>query len=134
PLSQLALTRDPRRRQLGLRYLFGAGLCALPAFALGGGWLWLLWPVVSLTLVGLTYLLFGARGFQKGSDGQLGMAGRWLLAPYLAAAWLNSRLWTWRQPAPVEVRDGVWLGRIPGRRALVLSPFTGLVDLCAELS
>ena len=57
----------------------------------------------------------GAGVFQKRADGRLGLAARWLLAPYLGAAWLNSRLWTWRASQPVAVADGVWLGRMPGR-------------------
>ncbi|WP_265946620.1 dual specificity protein phosphatase family protein [Dechloromonas sp. A34] len=55
------------------------------------------------------------------------------MAPYLAAAWLNSRLWTSRQPAPVQVADGVWLGRMQTRREMATGRFAGLLDLTAEL-
>lgn len=133
PLSTLQPARDPRRRSLALGYALGAALCALPAFALGGAWLWLLWPAVSLLLVALNYALLGAAGFQKGSDGRLSSAALWLLAPYLAAAWVNSRLWTRRQPAPDAVGEGIWLGRIPSRGELAGGPFTAVIDLCAEL-
>ena len=51
----------------------------------------------------LFYAGVGAGGFQKGSDGRLSVAARWLLAPYLAGAWLNSRWWTRRHPQPVAV-------------------------------
>lgn len=87
------------------------------------GWaLWLLWPTVSLLMVGLNYLLLGAQGFQKlgtqHSDtarraGRLSVGATGLLAPYLAAAWLNSRLWTRKAQQPVQVGDNVWLGRFP---------------------
>ncbi len=54
------------------------------------------------------------------------------MGPYLTAAWLNSRLWTRKSPRPVEVADGVWLGRVP---ASGLPPsLRGVVDTCAELS
>ena len=124
-------TRDPARWRLAVLYLAGALAAAALAVAGGGGWLWLWWVTLSLTLVAANYALLGAAGFQKRADGRLGTAARWLYAPYLAAAWINSRWWTRRQPAPVEVADGVWLGRIPGR-----SERAGLaiVDVCAEVS
>jgi protein-tyrosine phosphatase len=133
PLSRARLAACRARRRLALRYALGGALCAVPAFALGGAWLWLCWPAVALLLVALNYALFGAQGFQKGADGRLSVAARWLLAPYLLGAWLNSRLWTRRQPAPNEVCDGVWLGRLPGAGELARGPFRALVDLCAEL-
>lgn len=133
PLRQARLAVSPERWRLALRYALGGALCAVPAFALGGAWLWLCWPAVALLLVALNYALFGAQGFQKGADGRLSVAARWLLAPYLLGAWLNSRLWTRRQPAPNEVCDGVWLGRLPGAGELARGPFRALVDLCAEL-
>ncbi|WP_173644310.1 dual specificity protein phosphatase family protein, partial [Xanthomonas citri] len=66
------------------------------------------------------------------SDGRLSLAARWLYAPYLLAAWCNSRLWTWRAPSPRAVCDGVWLGRIPlpGQR----DERAAVVDVSAELS
>lgn len=134
PLGQARLTGCRVRRRLALRYALGSAALATGAFSLGGAWLWLCWPAVSLLLVALNYAVFGAQGFQKGADGRLSSAARWLLAPYLAGAWLSSRLWTFRQPAPDEVCDGVWLGRLPGARALARSPFRAVVDLCAELS
>lgn len=70
--------------------------------------------------------------FQKRADGRLTVAARWLLAPYLGAAWINSRLWTRRVPQPVPVVDGVWLGRIPD--GALPPPLSGVVDACAELS
>ena len=48
----------------------------------------------------------------------LSVAARWLLAPYLAGAWLNSRWWTRRHPEAVAVCDGVWIGRMPSSRDL----------------
>lgn len=124
---------QPSARRLGLaaRYAVGAGLLASVAFTLHGAWLWLLWPGVALLMVALNYALFGAAGFQKRADGSQSCAVRWLLAPYLTAAWANSRLWTRRHPHPDEVCDGVHLGRLPGRGEA--SGFASVVDLCAEL-
>lgn len=114
-----------------LALVVGALLCAVPAGALGGAWLWLAWPAVSLALVALTYGVLGAGGFQKGADGGLSPAACWLLAPYLIGTWGNSRLWTWCHPQADEVCDGVYLGRIPGRGEG--AQFTAVIDLCAEL-
>lgn len=131
PFSRARLARDWARWQLALRY--GAGVLGLLilAFTLGGGWLWVLLPAVSMLLVALNYGLLGAAGFQKGIDGQLTQASRWLYAPYLSAAWINSRLWTRNHPQPDLIVDNVWLGRIPAANELY--PFNAVVDLCAEL-
>jgi len=100
PLTQIRLASDPRRWRLALRYGLGATLCAVLAVKLGGTWLWLSWLAVALAMVALNYLLFGAGGFQKQADGRLSPAATVLLAPYLLGAWINSRLWTFRKPAP----------------------------------
>ena len=131
PLRSVRLAKDPKRWRLALRYLFGAAIFAIPAFGLGGGWLWLIWPAVALLLVALNYAVLDADGFQKRADGRLSPAARWLFAPYTAAAWINSRLWTYKHPQPNEVVDNVWLGRLPDGDQL--QPFKAIVDLCAEL-
>jgi protein-tyrosine phosphatase len=101
------------------------------ALWIGGAALWLIWPTVSLVLVAANYAVFGAAGFQKGADGRMSLAARVLLAPYLAGAWINSRAWTRREPAPVTVADGVALGRLPARK--VAAEFATVIDLSAEL-
>lgn len=131
PLKNMQLTNSPQRRRLGLRYLAGASALAVLAFVLGGIYLWLLWPAVSLLIVGLNYLFFGVQGFQKQADGRLSPGAWGLLAPYLLGAWINSRVWTRNAPDPVHVLDNVWLGRIPARKSL--GNVDGLLDLCAEL-
>lgn len=130
-LRQIRLASDPRRWRLALRYGLGATLCAVLAFKLGGAWLWLSWLAVALAMVALNYLLFGAGGFQKQADGRLSPAATVLLAPYLLGAWINSRLWTFRQPAPSQVVEGIDLGRLPAMGDL--GGYAALVDLCAEL-
>lgn len=134
PLRSARLSKDRTRLRLALRYALGAAAMFIPAFALGGAWLWLIWPAVAVLGVALNYLVFDADGFQKRADGRLSPAVRWMLAPYLAAAWVNSRGWTRRHPQPDRVTDDVWLGRIPTSKELKKSPFSGVLDLCAELS
>ncbi|MCD0279947.1 phosphatase PAP2/dual specificity phosphatase family protein [Xanthomonas melonis] len=132
PFAQAQLARDARRWQLAAAYLAGALASAALAAWSGGAGLWALWPSLSLGLVAVNYAALGPLGFQKRSDGQLSLAARWLYAPYLLAAWCNSRLWTRRDPLPRLVCDDVWLGRIPlpAQRAA----FAAVVDLSAELS
>ena len=131
PLSAFHVALDRRRLVLASRY--GAGAAVIGALALigGGAALWLLWPAISLAMVAANYAFFGPTGFQKRQDGGMTLAACVLLAPYLAAAWINSRLWTRKQPAPVIVADGVALGRLPDRA--VAAGFSTVIDLCAEL-
>jgi len=124
----------PSRWRLAGGYFAGALVCAGLASAWRGGALWLLWPGLSLALVALFYARVGARGFQKAADGRQSLAARWLLAPYLAGARVNSRLWTHAHPEPSHVTDGVWIGRSPTARELAQSPFRAIVDLAAEIA
>jgi hypothetical protein len=133
PLRRWSWAADRARRRLALLYAAGAAGCAAVA-TIGGGWLWMFWPALALALVALNYAVIGARGFQKGPAGRLSLGARALLAPYLALAWLNSRLWTLRHPHAADVADGVSIGRVPGRGDFERSPFAGVVDLSAEMS
>ena len=126
-------SRDPQRLRIAAYYFVGAIVAAALAKTIGGAGLWLLWPALSLALVSLVYAAIGADGFQKRDDGHLSLAARWLFAPYLAGAWINSRWWTRIYPAPSPVADNVWLGRTPTERELAASSFVALVDLTAEL-
>ncbi len=138
PLERRALpwrpwSADPQRLRLAGQYLAGAVVLALPALAFGGGWLWLLWPTVSLVLVALNYAVFGARGFQMGRDGRMAWPARWLLAPYRLGAALNAWGWTRRQRAADEVLPGVLLGRVPSRAEWEAAGRPRILSLCAEL-
>src|SRR5690606_9822264 len=83
------------------------------------------------TLVAASYASFGAAGFQKGPDGRMSLAAKALFAPYLAAAWVNSRVWTRTDRAAVPIADGVFLGRMPSRREV--ARYATVIDLSAEL-
>lgn len=131
PVATMVPAADRRRLILAARYSVLGGLIAACAVWMGGAGLWLLWPAVSLGLVAANYAALGVEGFQKGHDGRMSLAVRLLLAPYLAAAFVNSRSWTRKEPKPVAIVDGVWLGRIP--LAGEAARFATVVDLCAEL-
>jgi protein-tyrosine phosphatase/membrane-associated phospholipid phosphatase len=130
PLRGMRLTRDRHARRLALAYLAGALLLTAPAF-LGGAWLWMAWPAGALAIVALNYGFVGARGFQKDTRGQHPVGTVGLLAPYLVAARVNSRLWT-RNHTTTEVIDGVSIGRIPSAREL--TSFRAIVDLAPEVA
>src|SRR4030095_5885775 len=100
PVSAWRWTTDPARHRLAICYALGALACFALASTVGGWGLVLPWASLALALVAVCYAGLGAAGFQKGNDGRLSVAARWLLAPYLAAAWLNSRWWTRRHPKP----------------------------------
>lgn len=126
------LTTDPIRRRIAVFYTVAAIAFALAAVQ-GGIWLWLAWVATALALVAWNYAVAGAAGFQKQRNGRLSVGAYGLLVPYLAGAWLNSRLWTWRGAAATEIADGVSIGRIPTWREFAATPFLALVDVVAEL-
>jgi len=133
PLAGAALTRSRRRRSLAWRYgvaAFGVGALAL---LLGGWGVWLLWAAGSLALVAAAYAGLGEATFQKNMTGALSPAARWLLAPYILAAWINARWWTRSMAAADEVLPGLRLGRLPTRGELAAQGMPWVVDLTAEL-
>ena len=132
-LSTASVTTDPRRRALALRY--GAAALALGMLALlGGSWaLWLLWAAGSLALVAAAYYCLGEAVFQKQADGAMGTAAWWLLAPYIAGAWLNSRWWTRSVAAADAVVPGILLGRLPTGIDRKPHGAGAIVDMTAEL-
>jgi protein-tyrosine phosphatase len=124
-----------RWRMAALYALGGTGLGAL-AWWLGPrdpcAW-WLVWPVVSLTLVAAIYAGLGESGFQKGAHGRQSVGAWLLLAPYQLMAWLNARAWTWSLAPSQPVRDGVWLGRMPLPWEADYRKFEVVLDTTAEL-
>ena len=133
PLHGAAFKRDRRRRRLAGLYGIGAAGAVALALYLGGWGLWLLWAAVSLALVAAIYAVLDERAFQKAADGSLSAAARWLLAPYLAGAWLNSRWWTRDDPRPATVVPGLLIGRLPTRGEREAHGVRAVVDLSAEL-
>jgi protein-tyrosine phosphatase/membrane-associated phospholipid phosphatase len=134
PLAHARFTSDPARRAIALRYGLGAAACAVLAWGIGGWAHWLFWVSGSLLLVAVIYAFLDEGAFQKRADGSMTAASRWLMGPYFAAAWINSRWWTRKVPAHGEVVPGLRLGRIPTRADCESNGYRGVVDLTAELS
>ena len=127
PVSQAQRTR------LAIRYGLGAVAAAGLALWVGGWALWLLWVAGSLALVAAIYAFIGEAGFQKQANGRLALATYWLLAPYLAGAWINSRWWTRNCSDASVVVPGVMLGRLPTSRERNAAGVRAIVDVTAEL-
>jgi protein-tyrosine phosphatase len=132
-LSTVSWTRDPWRRVLALRYAAAAILTGTLAILIGGWALWWLWAAGSIGLVAVIYAFLDERAFQKRPDGGMSFAAWWLLGPYFAGAWLNSRWWTRHSPDAVRVAPGLLLGRIPTRGEQRAQGTRAIVDLTAEL-
>jgi membrane-associated phospholipid phosphatase len=132
PLRPRGLKREGSARLASIYLALALALLAAGIF-LGSWALWLAWPALSCALVAWIYAACGPEGFQKGrsDNAERSMAAFWLLAPALAGAWLNSRLWTRNDPAPRECAPGVWIGRWPGRSGR--AGFERFVDLAAEM-
>jgi membrane-associated phospholipid phosphatase len=133
PIAEFRVTGDSHRRRIALSYVLGAFVLGAVAITGRGTWLWLLWACASLALVAAIYACGSERWFQKSPDGHLSRAALWLMWPYVVGAWLNSRWWTRASAKNVEVRDGVFLGRVPSARDCRIDPFPAIVDVSAEL-
>ncbi len=132
-------TRDlvvVRNLRIAGYYLLGAGAAAGAAAA---AWPWssvLVWPAVSLAIVGSAYLGVGPRVFRK-AGGAGARSARVLLWPCLAGQWVS--LWLYqRQCRPYdEVAPGVLIGRRLSEREAaeaVARGVTAVLDLTAEFS
>ncbi|MBP0618700.1 phosphatase PAP2/dual specificity phosphatase family protein [Cupriavidus consociatus] len=128
---------DARTRQLSRRYAAGAVvalLCAVLAVGLSLTLAFLLlWAVLALACVARIYALAAPAWFLKNAEGLMAQAARWVLAPYLLGAFLNSRWWTRRAPQASRIADGVWVGRFPTGAELRALGTDAVVDLSAEL-
>lgn len=132
-LRTATLERDPRRLSLAVRYATAATAVAALSIYLGGWALWLLWVSGSLLLVAANYAFFGAAGFQKREDGSMSGAAKWLLAPYFAGAWVNSRWWTRSCAKANVIVPGVLIGRLPTGSERKSIGVRAIVDMAAEL-
>jgi len=126
----LVMAAVPERRvsdpqiPLTLLYLAGAVACTAAAFTLRGfGWL-LLWPGFALSMVAAAYWTGDSAWFGNRLAG-------FLMLPYTAAAWINSRLWTRGEPAKNHLTDAVWIGRAPS--TLDRDGMNSVVQLAPEL-
>jgi protein-tyrosine phosphatase/membrane-associated phospholipid phosphatase len=132
PAMRQEVFPDPQRMRLGTAYLVSSVLLVGLADRIGGAAWWLLWPAGALSIVGWIYFSGRPELFQK-SNGVMPLPMMILLAPYLAGAWLNSRLWTWRGTQADEITEGIWLGRMPRKTERNKQTIASIVDLTAEL-
>jgi membrane-associated phospholipid phosphatase len=116
-------TRRAQRFRLATFYLSGATLAGALPFRFGGYTWLLLWPAAAMALVALAYAADAPRILRS-------LLLRPILAPYTAAAWLNSRWWTRSQGPAEEIVPGVWLGRAPAGSG---EGFRSVVNVAAEL-
>ncbi len=124
--------RDPARFSIGLYYFAAALALAATAWKLSGAWLWLLWPGCALAAVAGIYWLGNAALFRN-IGGRMNDAVAVLLAPYLIGTWLNSRLWTYRNPVPSEITPNLWLSRCPSSADIHQFKLQALISCCPEI-
>lgn len=122
------LTDDIKRQQLAKRYLAGALMCIAIAY-LTGGWGWLLlWPAMSLFMVGLGYFTLGTTIFQKNRHGRMSPSARFLLLPYQIGAWCSFLYFQRKSPNISQITPTIYLGSFPRSRL----PVNAVLDLTAE--
>lgn len=131
-VARFGPVRDARPIKLGAVYLAGFAVLVYVSAAVGGPAWCLLWPAGALLIVALIYFSGRPELFGK-TRGKMPTTVVTLLAPYFAAAWLNSRLWTRNRPAASEINNGVWLGGLSGAAKRNRNQFASIVDLTAEL-
>jgi membrane-associated phospholipid phosphatase len=112
-------------RRLSAVYLAGSLLCGVAAFRPGELNRLLLWPACALLVPAAAYATRQPAFFGKRNP-----AMTVLLAPYLAGAWMNSRLG--RKPALQHVAADIWIGRAAGRSGYARKGFRSTVDVTAE--
>jgi protein-tyrosine phosphatase len=126
-----------RSRQIAFWYAIGASAAAIStlllmrwsaAFALCTGWI-----ALATACVAWAYWRGGPYAFQKNDRGQIPLAVRLLLAPVIAGAFVNSRIWTRTQPDAVKVAPGVYVGRTPTNRDIRRHRYAANLDLTAEM-
>jgi protein-tyrosine phosphatase len=122
PTEKVSSPRSMGSRTIAAVYVAGSILLAAIALWTGRlGWL-LFWPAGAL--------LITAGVYWTGSP-DLFPARILLLAPYVAAKWLHTRLWG--EPGADEIVNGVWLGRLPSRAERDALRIASVVHLAAEL-
>ena len=125
----------PKHLKLGSYYMCGVVIFGILAYEFPPVGLWLIYPAISLLIVAHSYSLVRPHFFQKQADGNMTIASKMLIAPYLIFAWLNSRIWTRKHPEDSLVIENeqqkIYLGRIPN--AQHAQQYQAIFDCVAEL-
>lgn len=132
-LSPLKRVQPPKQYLWSTFYFTCCLLSFCIAIYLQSWGLWLLWLSAAFLLVSANYLLLGAKGFQKQTNGHFNLAVTLLYLPYFIIMWINSRLWTYNNHEIDHIHETIYLGRIPSTSILIKNQFISVVDLCAEL-
>lgn len=103
--------------KLGSYYMCGVVIFGILAYEFKSWGLWFIYPAISLLIVAHSYSLVRPHFFQKQSNGNMTIAAKILLAPYLIFAWFNSRIWTQKHPEDSFIFEHenkkIYIGRIP---------------------
>lgn len=121
-------------RRLGLIYALGAAACLVGARFLLPYGLILIWPAISLGVVGAGYLALGPAITRK-HKGRIPLHAQLLLAPYLVGAKIAA--WLRHAPGPTLITPNVLLGgylKATEARAILKAGVTAVLDLTAEFS
>lgn len=138
PSAYVLATPQPEARKIAMYYAAAAVIAMLLSLACLDWsvvlWFILAWTSVALACVSAVYRAGAPGWFQKRPDGRMSSAARWVLAPYLAGAFANSRAWTFGKPAPGQLAERVWIGRFPCDADARRLGIDVVIDLTAELS
>jgi protein-tyrosine phosphatase len=130
PAEKVESPRSMGSTAIAAVYLAGAILlAALGVWAGRLGWL-LFWPAGALLIIAGVYWT-GSPELFRDNEGVMEPARILLLAPYVAARWLHTRLLG--EPGAHEIVNGVWLGRLPRRAERDALRIASVVHLAAEL-
>lgn len=135
PFSESNQKKTNKHLKLGIFYLLGSALLIILSVIFKGYILWLLYPALSLLIVAIAYLTNRVHLFQKQTNGDSTIAAKILFAPYILFAFINSRLWTKKNPNDsfiIEYKNvRIYLGRFPSTKHQ--TNYDALFDCCAEI-
>ena len=135
PFSKSKQNKTYKHVKLGIFYLIGSAFFIVLSIIFKGYILWLLYPALSLLIVAIAYLTNRVHLFQKQKNGETTIAAKALFAPYTLFAFINSRLWTRKNPDDsfiIEYENvRIYLGRFPNTKHQ--TDYDALFDCCAEI-
>lgn len=135
PFSKSKQNKTYKHVKLGIFYLIGSSFFILLSVIFKGYFLWLLYPAISLLMVAIAYLTNRVHLFQKQKNGETTIAAKALFAPYTLFAFINSHLWTRKNPDDsfiIEYKNvQIYLGRFPSTKHQ--TNYDALFDCCVEI-